>query len=527
MALYYAGIQLAKQKQPAQALEIYLKVLALDPTNVRLAKRVADTYVLAGQPNEALAMLESMLKSNPDRPDVYIHLSEFCARNHNNNLAIKDRAFALAKEAVSRFPAEPRVYGNLIALHLLESQRDEAGAVVEKAAARNEPRASYWLQLAGQAAEVWSPRQRPENLAKVAGLYRRAEQAEPQDPSTRQAVADFFALHGQHAEALPRYESASAARPDDLKLREKLALTYSMAGRPDDAVATWKKLLAINPQSISVHQALAKFYAAKGDTAAAIGHRAEALRLGEAPLRDHLKLAADMKAAGKWREALTVLERAAFEHPDEVQPAREAGQVHLRLGQWSEAANALEGAVVATGFDLAAEPVAGAPPIAIDPELLAEWGTAVRRSGDSDRATRIFRRLIDLASREKPLVAATGYDGMARLWLAGPGKLAEAGPLIQRARKLAPEAPGPLATEGRLLFCQGDASAALPALEKAAHGAGDTDLEAQEWLAEALWTAGRMPEAIAQLEKWQADPRFSPAAAERLKTWKAGTTPAR
>ena len=520
LALYYEGIKFALKGDPSAAIERYLEVLKLDPGHLALAKRLADTYVLAGQPNDALAVLENTVRANPDQPQAYIFLSEFCARQHNNSEAVRARAFSAAGEAVERFPGNAKAHANLAALLLFDNRRDEAAAVIERAAAREEPSARYWVELGSAATQVWPVRE-PAGREKVLALFRKALPLAGQDDSILEDVADFLATIREMPEAASLYQKVTAARPADLKAREKLGHALALAGKKDESAEAWQRLLEIDPQNAAAHEALARHFAEKGDVRASATHRAAALRWqGRETLGEALRLVRDMIQAGLCQEALPVLERAEFNAPGSPEPPYFAAIAHGQLKNHAQAVAAFSrAAAIAEGLDDAGAAF-------LQEGFYFEWAMACEQAGQLDEAEKHFRTAIERVPPKTPELAAKSYNALAYLWLEHDRRVDEAGPLIERALKFDPENAAYLDTQGWFYFKKGDFAKALELLRRAEAAAGTPIAEIIDHVAQAHWALGQKTEALAALERAAALPDATDAMKTRVAEWRAASQPA-
>jgi tetratricopeptide (TPR) repeat protein len=127
-------------------------------------------------------------------------------------------------------------------------------------------------------------------------------------------------------------------------------------------------------------------------------------------------------------------------------------------------------------------------------DLLYEIALLAERLGRPDELETLLRRLIALKPDHAHAHNALGYSFADRNI-----RLDEARQLIDRAIELAPNDPFILDSKGWVLFRQGNASAALEALQQAFGMRADPEIAAH--LGEVLWTLGQQSAARATWEK--------------------------
>lgn len=519
LASYFAGLAAVKQRSLQEATEKFREALRRDPANLRLARRLAELYTQARQPQEGLAVLEQALANNPHQPVAYLQLSEFCAKYHEGNEAVRQRGEAVARQAVALFPSEAAAHANLASWLWGSGVREEAAQVLRDAAAREETSPAYWLELAQAASHVWSTRT-PEGRATIAGLYEKALQLAPQEASVVENVADFHALHGALMEAADLYERLVKLRPDHLVAREKLARALALTNRPEEAAATWRTLLEIDPQHAKAHEALARHAARQGDLVASVRHRAEALRWnsGADTWREGVSLARDMLALGMEREALAVLERASFQAPDAFEPSVLSAFAYARLKEFARAAACF---ARAEEIILASSASDTATTSLLNDEFYYEWGLMCEAAGLLDEAEAKLRRAINVTPADAPEKAAKSYNALAYLWLEHDRHIDEAGPLIQRALQFEPENPAYLDTLGWLHFKKRQFQEAVAVLTRAHQASPEPVAEILDHLAQAQWEAGDRPTAVSTLQQAVALPDATDTMHQRLDQWRA------
>lgn len=513
LARYFEGLREARGGRPEQALKLHLEALELDRGNLFLSQRLAGHYARAGKLTEALALLEEALRRNEDDPRAYIALSEFCARHHNNSDAVKARGFEVARQAVDRFPSSPAVYGNLVALLLLDGEPTEAAHVLEAAAARPETSARYWLGLGELGAQVWG--RRDASRSKAFDFMEKAVSLAGEDSGVLEAAADFMVQEGRIVRAVELYERFAALRPDDLRARQKLAHALSLSGRKEEAQRAWEKLLEVDPNHEDAHQALARLHTERGNASKALEHRAAAFSPAEAGnLGAVLPLVREMIGAGLHREALRLIERAEFARPESPEPPLHAAIAHRQLGELSKARDAFARAEAAAQADPSLQEQF------LTDAFYFEWGLACSEAGDLETAAEKFRASVSRVPADQPQRAARSYNALGYLWLEHDVNIDEAGELISRALKFEPENAAYLDSLGWFHFKKGELEQALAVLRRAEAAAPQPDPENLDHIARVLHALGRRDEARATLQKGLALPGATEAMRRRLEDWK-------
>jgi YaiO family outer membrane protein len=156
----------------------------------------------------------------------------------------------------------------------------------------------------------------------------------PQPPTLAEAVQ--LAEAGRHGEALAAFQARVAVNPDDHEARLWIAELHERMGNPRLAEAVYRSVWLEDADSVAAMTGVARTVLARGDPAAALAvlERAEKL----APENEEvLALTAQAhRRAGREREALSYLERAAAVAPAEaqqtrLQDARMAFQHHVEI----------------------------------------------------------------------------------------------------------------------------------------------------------------------------------------------------
>jgi adenylate cyclase len=153
-----------------------------------------------------------------------------------------DRAFELAKKAISLNDSLSSAYTLLSHVSLWRKQHAQAIAEQERAIALNPNDADGYADLAEIL--VWAGR--PEEAL---GLVEKAMRLNPHYPVNYLFTLGFaYSTLERYEEAMATLKRALTRSPDDLGIHLVLAVIYSEIGREEEARAHVAEALRINPQ---------------------------------------------------------------------------------------------------------------------------------------------------------------------------------------------------------------------------------------------------------------------------------------
>ena len=138
-----------------EAIESYLKVLAVKPDQLKLTRKCAYLLARSGRQIEARNLLEESLDRNSNQAFSYVMLSEFLSTYHSQSQENKEKSLSLAKEAVKKFPQEPLTYEHLAKMYLLGNRREEAQELLFSTLRMEITSSDFWLRMGKIANRVW------------------------------------------------------------------------------------------------------------------------------------------------------------------------------------------------------------------------------------------------------------------------------------------------------------------------------------------------------------------------------------
>ena len=211
----------------ASALEDYRKAVAAHPENDRARLKLADTLLIVGTPDEALAQYQWLAERWPERPPVRLGLAR-CYRR----LARPDEAAKLLDGLLAEFPNHGETLWERGELELEQGRPVTAEPLLRKAAAQR-------------------PFDRRVHYAMYRCLLRldRPGEAETFNARVKHLDADLVRLNAIRNEVL--------ARPSDAALRCEGGLLFLRNGERDEGIRWLQLALRLDPKCEPARAALA------------------------------------------------------------------------------------------------------------------------------------------------------------------------------------------------------------------------------------------------------------------------------
>ena len=251
--------------------------MAADSTHATDEISLAKQHALAGRGDDAIAVLRTLLETEPDNATAWrmlgdqLHASgdldaaeeayEQHLRATTKHPELIDAAGALRKgelgkaeaitrEVLKKDPLEVVAMRILAAIGLKVGQFEDAIHLLERCL-----ELAPDFQLARQNyALALSRRQRHDEAVEQMD---RLLEVEPDNPQYRLTRASFLVQKGDHAEALEVYEDLVAKYPNQASAQMNYAHTLKAVGRLDEAIDAYRKSVRLRPSTGEVYWSLA------------------------------------------------------------------------------------------------------------------------------------------------------------------------------------------------------------------------------------------------------------------------------
>lgn len=335
------ALEYEKKGMVAKAKDIYLRMIASDPSNADFHFFLGSLYAKMGQPKKARFAFQEALEIDPNHLPTLNALSLLSRRPGGQEMAS-----GLMEKAARETPEGPA--------RLLKEAGDklESGLYEEVVALASEGKNRYpgnpvFPFLAGQAYREMG------DLEMAKKMFKEGMTVEQTSTSSGKALGDLYFDEGNYLYAAITYESSLAKDPRDVDLRFKQGLSYFKAYEWAKAASAWEDLLRYAPNHPEVrlrlpqaYYILSLEYSRNGFTD--LGRRTFSNAISVNPrsgewLGDALKTAGQYyQEHGLYAEALRTYQDAIELHPGDADTYNGLGVTYWYMGEKEMAVAAWE-----------------------------------------------------------------------------------------------------------------------------------------------------------------------------------------
>ncbi len=237
--------------------------------------RLGSLYVILQRENEAIAVLEQVLATDPNDIDANCWMG--IAHQELGNF---EKAAPYLKKAIAHVPER------VAHLYFLLEKYEEVVAVLEQVLATdpNHVEANYWMGSAYQALERFeraefylrktitlSPdhekahnalgyllAEHGTNLDEAVKLIRKALKKSPANGAYLDSLGWAYFKQGKLNDALKQLEKAVFYMPDSMEVQDHLGEVYLKKGLKKEAVSAWQKAIQLSPGNTEILEKLKK-----------------------------------------------------------------------------------------------------------------------------------------------------------------------------------------------------------------------------------------------------------------------------
>ena len=501
LAHFVEGMSFEENGEMDKALAAYRKVLDVDPGQANLASRVAALLTRQDDFPEAIDVLKDAIKANPSAPGPLLQLAFI----YTKYLRRTDQAIDYVNRAIALDPHNIDAYERLCEIALGAGDEKKALQSLDRATEIKSDDPVFWARLGKlYASIVFKPDRppKPEELARVNDIFKKAADRAGDDAAALKDVADYYASTQQIKEAIPLYLRLLELEPDDINAREKLATGFVLTNQREKAVEMLEAIIKEHPEKYQPYDLLAgllddaaralerekKSDQAKAMFAKAAANYEQSLIINPGRASPYLHLAELLLGPLKQNErAVKVLSEARQHFPQTPEIVYYLGIAQREAKHFQEA--------VATFEEALHEAEAEGTEIA-NARFYFDYGAAAEQAGLHDKAADLFRKSIAV----DPANAADAYNYLAYMWAEHDTHLDEAEQMIKLALQADPNNGAYIDTLGWLEFRQGKFDQALSDLLRAAQRLTREDPVVLEHVGDACAKLNKPAQA---LDAWQ------------------------
>jgi putative PEP-CTERM system TPR-repeat lipoprotein len=263
--------------KPEDALRSLRQALAISPQLLVAQQKVMSLEMAAGRPSAAIAIARTVQSQRPTKAVGYALEAEAEATQKNWT-----RATALYRTAMQKEPESLGVAEKLHASLVAGGKRGEADAFAARWMTEHAQDAGFRFYLGNVAVE-------DKNYAAAEAKFREVIKLQPDNPLALNNLAWTLAQLGK-PEALGYAERANKVLPDQPPFMDTWAMILAQRGELPKAIELQQKAVSMRPNNYGMRLALAKMYLTKGDKAQARKELDEIARAGDKfPGQDEIK----------------------------------------------------------------------------------------------------------------------------------------------------------------------------------------------------------------------------------------------
>lgn len=501
LANFVEGARLEENGELEAALEIYQKVLTVDPGEIELASRVASLLTRQENYPRAIDVLKDAVKAKPKEVGPYLQLAFIYARF----LQKPKQALDYANQAIALDPENIDAYQRIYEIELTSGEPRKALITLDRAMSVQSKNPAFWTRLGKLYATIlFKPEEEPapDDLRRVNEVFKRAAEHAGDDATALKDIADYYAASQQMQEAIPLYLRVLELQPDDANAREKLATGFILTNQRSRAIELLQKIIEDQPEKHQPYELLAQLLddegralaranqsdAARSAFARAAANYEQSLLIRPNSARTCLRLAelliGPLKQSERAEKVLTEA-RGQFRNAPEFTYYLAIAQRENKRAQQA-----------VTTFEEALHEAEAHAAELLTARFFFDYGAAAEKAGLFDKAADLFRKAIAL----DPPNAAEVYNYLGYMWVEHNMHLDEAEQMITKALELDPSNGAYLDSLGWLKFRKGKYEEALGDLLRAAQNLTRDDPVVFDHIGDTYARLNKIPQA---LEYWQ------------------------
>ena len=409
--------------ETSEAVEFFEKAYAADPSAMPLVRLIAESRLAAGDRTGALDAYQKVIAARNDDPGVSIEYGDFLGRVGRGDALADNLRKKAYQNSLKAMPGTYVATERMIRFLREKGEDEEARGLLETLGTESPEAVLYYVS---------TTKSLYDSEDKEAGerVDRRFEEAlmdHPEWAGIARKASDHFRESGRGGRAIDVLRMHLESSPSSLDLKIRLGILMFSEKRLDEGVEILNEVLEVHPGKALAHESLAKHYRNEGDGEKARFHAAELLKIQGGGSEDFVKLAEEMEQGGDVRGARLLLEKAAFNHPQD-------GEVLMKLAILTS--KDPETKEMASRLFKEAEAAISASGEATDPAFSIGFAKELIARGENAAAEERLRNAIRNFPKDAKAETAEAMRELAALWISEGRNLDAAEALMARADSL-------------------------------------------------------------------------------------------
>jgi len=438
------GSLLQSFEQYDAAVDVFKRVLELNPNNPDYYNRLAIAYIYAGENDKAIETFDRLEEKIGITEEVSMKKKELYLQEKK-----PEKAIAEIEKLVAQYPKETRYYGVLAEMYLNNGMNDKA------------------LET-----------------------YRKIEELDPDDPYIHVSLADYYKKNGDDEKAFEELKKGFSNKNLDIDTKVQILLSYYTANEyyqdnKDEAFELAKILIKVhpdNPKSWSIYGDLLyqdnRFEDARDAFRKVISMDSskyvvwEQLLFIESRLEDNDALL---------DESLRTIDL----FPEMPLPYLFAGGVYYMKKEWNKCVD-----ILSVGVNYVVDNNQ------LKEQFLTYLGDAYNQTGDNEKSDKCYDEVLEINPDNDFVLNNYAYYLSLR-----DERLDKAAEMAKKSVTLKPNSSANLDTYGWVLYMKGNYKDAEYLVKQALDNGGNKDADVLEHYGDVLWKLGKKDEALQYWKK--------------------------
>lgn len=400
----------------------YQSAYQKDPTSLPLVRLEVERLLSENDRGSAFGVYEALLGSRSDDAMLWVEFGDFLARvGRGDGLADAKRIEAY-ETVLELLPGDYLPVERLIRFSREKGNDDRARELLEELDLDTPESVRYYVSTTRS---LYDSRNE-DAQARISDCFSKAMQNHPEWADIARAASDHFRGKGDVEKAIQILRQHVEVRPSSLDLRIRMGILMFVVDRDSEGVKILGDVLEIHPKKALAHESLAKHYRGSGMLEKARHHAAELLKIRGGSAGEFIELSEEMLDAGEVRSARLLLEKAAFDFPEDAELMM---KLALAIAKDPETKDD------SARYFREAENMLGNP-ADMSPEFLLQSARELIAQGESKAAEERLRNAIRNFPPDAKGESAAAMRELAGIWISEGRNLDAAEALKKRAEAL-------------------------------------------------------------------------------------------